>query len=35
MAITSLFKKSFANTLNKFAILLPTGGIVYFFMEDI
>lgn len=34
MALTSLFKKSFANVHNKFTIVLPTGGIIYFFMEE-
>jgi hypothetical protein len=32
MAITSLFKKAFSKALNKFAIILPNGGLVYFFM---
>ena len=35
MAITSLFKKVFSKALNKFAIILPNGGLVYFFMEDV
>lgn len=34
MALTSLFKKSFTNIKNKFSILLPNGGLIYFFMED-
>jgi|JI9StandDraft_1071089.scaffolds.fasta_scaffold86193_3 hypothetical protein len=34
MALTSLFRKSFTKITNKFSILLPNGGIIYFFMED-
>lgn len=34
-AITSLFRKSLANPRNKFTIVLPSGGIVYFFMEEV
>lgn len=35
MALTSLFRKSFGQTSNKFTILLPNGGLVYFFMEEV
>jgi hypothetical protein len=34
-SITSLFRKSLSNPRNKFTIVLPSGGIVYFFMEEV
>lgn len=35
MALTSLFRKSFGKISNKYTIVLPNGGIVYFLMEDL
>jgi len=34
MAMTSLFKKSLIDPMHKFTIILPSGGMVYFFFID-
>jgi hypothetical protein len=34
MTLISLFQKSWGNSNNKFVILLPKGGIIYFFVEE-
>ena len=34
MAMTSLFRKSWSDPEHRFTILLPTGGIIYFFVSE-
>lgn len=35
IALTSLFRKSLTNVHHKFTIQLPSGGIIYYFTEEL